>query len=611
MPSPRSDVSTLRRRLIAVATPALDAFRSTRGTAVLVVLLGAVALTATVPVRSLASASRDGTTLTVANTPPPAAAVRWTPDVQSASATQALALKSLFQLLEVLAWVTFAVAAVSLLTTFTIRAAARGPDIRIHRSVGASRRGLFASLVFESGLLVAAIAALGLLAAGVIGRAAVDRWPGPASFGFAPWLALGLTALLVVLGSLLPLGTAAARDLAREPDGQVRLRFAALQLGLSLAILMAGSLLADRTGTDLTPAADPAAGGLAFSIDSGIDDPATRAAGYRRLLTRLAASGRFDSVSLAAPGELAGLGTIDEMSTDCGECYSGMIMLRWHHLRAAHRFVSPDTFAAEGLRIERGRGFTADDDWAGERVAVVNRYLAARHFQRGEAIGRPLYLSDGFLTKPYRVIGIVDDRRSPALGGARQPLEAVYLSVFQHPPVRAELVVTPGNGAPVQDSVRSAVTGALGAGATVGAATPAAALRRLAIAPLWWFGRGYALAGGLALIVAAIGAFASLRLWVGSIAWELALRRSVGAPRWRIAGYVLARGLGTGLGGVALGLFLFLSVLWGAVSDSVVGVAGWRGDLVLRLAGILVAAGLAGAALPLLGLLREPPARAL
>jgi putative ABC transport system permease protein len=611
MPSARPDVSTLRRRLIAVVTPALDAFRTTRGTALLVVLLGATALAATVPVRSLGSTAPSGTSLTLPDTPPPAAAVRWTPEVRSVSATQAQALKSLFQLLEVLAWVTFAVAAVSLLTTFTVRASARGPDIRIRRSVGASRRGLFASLVFESGLLVAAIAAVGLLAAGVVVRAAVDRWPGPASFGLVPWMALGLTGLLVVLGGLLPLGTVAARDLAREHDGQVRLRFAALQLGLSLAILMAGSLLGDRTAVDLSPGAEPAARGVAFSIDSGIGDPAARAAGYRRLLTRLEASHRFDSVSLAAPGELAGLGTIDEMSTDCGECYSGMIMLRWHHLQAVHRFVSPDTFAAEGFRMERGRTFTAQDDWAGERVAVVNRYLAAKHFQRGEAIGRPLYLSDGFLIKPYRVIGIVDDRRSAALGGARQPLETVYLSVLQHPPAQAELVVRPRDGVPVQGTVRAVVAGTLGSTATIGPPTPVAALHRLAVAPLGWFGRGYALAGVLALIVATIGAFASLRLWVGSIEWELAVRRSVGAPRWRIAGYVLARGLGTGLGGIALGLFLFLSVLWGAVSDSVVGVAGWRWDLVLRLAGILVVAGLAGAALPLVRMLREPPARAL
>lgn len=597
--------SRIRRRLIAVVTPALDALGSGRGTAVLVVLLGALALGVTVPVRSLVSDGPGGTTLSVPSAPPPDAAVRWTASARGPGAIQTEALGSLFQLLQVLAWIAFAVAAVSLLAIFNIRAAVRGPDLRVHRSVGASQRALLLSLFFESGLLVAAVAGAGLVLAGPLLRAALVTWPGPASSRLAAdWPLLAATAIVMV-GGLLPLGAARMRNLAREIDGQVRLRFSTLQLGLSFAILMAGALLADRSGSAI-PAGDAPVQGLVFQIDSGSGDPAGRADRFDRLLARLG-GGRFDSVSLAAPGELNGLGTIDAMSTDCGECFSGGIRLRWHHLDAVHHFVSPDTFAAEGFRIERGRSFTRADGWTGERVAVVNRYLALRHFQGGEAVGRALYLSDGFLTRPYRVVGVVDDARSTALGGARQPLEAVYLSVLQHPPARVELTVRGVGAGPVQAAVGTAVGQALGPAARVTGPAEAAGVHRLGLAPLRWFGRSYTVAGGVALAVAVIGVFSSLRLWVGSIGWELGLRRSVGATRRRVAAYVLARGLGVGLAGVALGLFLFLSVLWGAVSDSVVGVAGWRTGLVIRLAALLVLAGLAGALLPLVRLLRDPP----
>ena len=601
----------VRAALIRTVDPALAAIRSGAGSLAVVIVLGALAMGVTTSVRSLAADGPAGTTLSVPSAPPPTAAVHWTPDVLGPSAVQTEALRSLFQLLEVLAWVAFAVAAVSLLSTFTIRAAIRGPEIRVHRSVGAARRDLLGALLVESGVAIALVAAGGLALAAAALAAAVSTWTGPASFRLAPGLALGLTAVLIVLGGLLPLGAARSRDVGYDTPGQVRLRFAALQLGLAMAILMAGTLLTDRRAPGPGEAAATGRRDLVFQIDSGTGDPAARSARFGALLTRLSDSRRFDSVSLAAPGELDGLGTVDAMSTDCGQCPSAGVILRWHHLQAGHHFVSPDTFAAEGYRIERGRAFTRDDGWGAERVAIVNRFLAARHFERGEAIGRPLYLSDGFLIRPYRVVGVVDDRRSPGLGGARQPLEAVYLSVLQHPPARVELTVRPRGADPVGDAVGAAVVETLGASATVGAPVPAADLRRMAAAPLDWFGRGYAMVGVLALVVGAIGAFASLRLWVGSIAGELAIRRSVGASRWRIAGYVLARGLGTAVGGVALGLFLFLSVLWGAVSDSVVGVAGWRWSLVGRLGGLLIAAGLAGAALPLRRVLRDPPAHAL
>jgi ABC-type antimicrobial peptide transport system permease subunit len=83
--------------------------------------------------------------------------------------------------------------------------------------------------------------------------------------------------------------------------------------------------------------------------------------------------------------------------------------------------------------------------------------------------------------------------------------------------------------------------------------------------PLRWFG-GWFLAGGLIiLLTGSTGTMSTVRLWVDSLATELALRRAVGASRIRIAGFVLVRALGIAAGGIGLGLFLFFAVLRGAL----------------------------------------------
>ena len=74
-------------------------------------------------------------------------------------------------------------------------------------------------------------------------------------------------------------------------------------------------------------------------------------------------------------------------------------------------------------------------------MALVSRHLALTAFERAGAVGRDLFLADDWPKRPYRVIGIVEDVRSPALGGALQPLDTIYLSVLQHPARELELSV--------------------------------------------------------------------------------------------------------------------------------------------------------------------------
>ena len=129
--------------------------------------------------------------------------------------------------------------------------------------------------------------------------------------------------------------------------------------------------------------------------------------------------------------------------------------------------------------------------------------------------------------------------------------------------------------------------------------------------PLSWFGGWFALSGLVVLFTGTAGTFSTVRLWVDSLAVELSLRRAVGASRVRIAGFVLIKVLGIAAGGIALGLFLFLSVLHGALSTVVRDLPAWDSTVLVMGAGFFGVIALLAAAIPTLALLRRPPIQGL
>ena len=127
-------------------------------------------------------------------------------------------------------------------------------------------------------------------------------------------------------------------------------------------------------------------------------------------------------------------------------------------------------------------------------------------------------------------------------------------------------------------------------------------------AAIRWFARRFGFIGAIIFLVAMVGTFDTMRMWLRGLSHELAIRRAVGATKHRIAWWVLARAAGAGIAGTALGVFLYLSVMMPAVSELMNGVPVWDSQVALGSAALLVAAMLAGAAVPLRKLLREPVA---
>ena len=589
--------SLLVRRL----HPAVTALRESRLRVAGTVLLLAVTFALLATVQAMRGGQPLAESFGTAST-----LVRWTSDASPPSATQSAAIRSLLDVLLAIAWVATILAMVTLLVRYRIEAARRGGEIGVRRAVGASRSDILVALLAEGSvtamLALGAGAALGVLLLSLAG----GYWPGTMPGRPSLTTTLLLLPAIVLLASLSPLRFLRPGRLQSYEAGVVPLSLPRFQLAASLAIVMgSGILLSGRRQGEPEVQVQPGRGGLVIQIDSGVAGNVERAQAYASLLGRLRVLDPGATVSLTAPGGLVGLGTSDNVTTDCGMCVRGGIIIPYQHTRAVHLFVSPDSFVAGGAKLVSGRGLTDADRIGGTRVAVVNRHLALRYFQHGEAVGRKMWLGSDLRQEPYEVVGIVEDTPSGVLGSALQPRPAVYLSVLQLPPAEADLLIrteTPLNPAAIEAAIHDTI-----GSARVTGQLAEADYAEIQSRPTFWFGAWFALAGVVVLLIGTAGTFSAVRLWVDSLAAELSLRRAVGASRVRIAGFVMIRALGIGAGGIVLGLFLYFVIVRGALTAVVRDLPTWNAGLFLALSALLGLIALIAAGIPTAALLRRPP----
>jgi len=74
-------------------------------------------------------------------------------------------------------------------------------------------------------------------------------------------------------------------------------------------------------------------------------------------------------------------------------------------------WVTPDYFRAVGLRITRGRGFTAEDSARSRRVSVINETMAQRYFPGENPLGKRWGDNRNFAVDGIEIIGVVEDAR--------------------------------------------------------------------------------------------------------------------------------------------------------------------------------------------------------
>jgi len=594
-----------RGRFQTTTSAALAALRMDRGVALLIAATVALALAALVPVATLAGGSGAmATRLQISTVRGGLLGLPWL-DPRTPADTQRRAVVVLFGLLAGVGAATLATAGVTVVALMGARDGSRTPDDAVRRAVGSSRRTIRDAALLEAAAIVTVAVAAGVAAGAGLSRVALSAWPGSvASYEPTAVVALVLgVSILVVLSALLPIVFArTGRMVDPEPAPRAIFAPAIAQFAAGLTVLVTGTLVGRYAAGMATPS--PATQGTVLELTSATADRAELGRRYATLLDHLSAASLRPSLTSA--GAVAGIGMLASVTTDCGMCSEGGIPLRFHVFYATHHAVSADSFQALGIRVVAGRGFLPGDRAGTTRVAVVNRRLAQRHFQQGDAVGRRMLVGDD--RQWYTVVGIVDEPPAFGFGTRFQPPFAVYLSVLQHPATAVDLVVSENGVHRGADTARLEAAAVLGPLGGQIAETSIARIRAREAAPVRWFGHWIALEGWTAVLMAAAGMFAVMRIWVRSLLPELGVRRALGATKVGVLLLVLRQAGAVAAIGLTTGCWFGWSV-WNVLPTILREAAPWDAGAVASATLPLILATLAGAMWPALLATRQEPAK--
>jgi putative ABC transport system permease protein len=313
------------------------------------------------------------------------------------------------------------------------RATARRREIALRAAMGASRGRIIRQLLTESVLLALAGCGCGwLLAWGCmetllslspenIPRLQEIRLDGRV-FGFTLLVSL-LTGVIFGLAPALQAAktelTETLKDGGRSGEGArgARLRSALMIAEVAVAlVLMAGAglllnsfwrLLQVNTGFDPRQA-------LTFRLslpDSKYSDPQAIAF-FERLQARLQnlPGARSASVTFALPFSRSHIGTDLDIE--------GRPVAAGDRPQIDCQIVLPDYFRTMGIRLIKGRDFTARDDLNARPVAIINETLARRFFPNEDPLGKRIRpgIAAGPGDAPMReIVGVVSDVRYRSL----------------------------------------------------------------------------------------------------------------------------------------------------------------------------------------------------
>jgi putative ABC transport system permease protein len=329
------------------------------------------------------------------------------------------------------------IACVNVANLLLARGVSREREVAVRAALGAGRGRIAAQFLVESALLAAA-GGIGGVIAGYWGLKALVRFAPPdvpriedahidlAVLGFS----VALCGIATVLAGLVPAWHAArvrpaqsfggaSRGVAGElRTGRLRGALVVVEVALAVVLLTGAGLLIrsySRIGR-----VDPGISSrdvltMRLSLPrSRYAEPPQVADGYDRLVEAL---GRVPGVTRVS--------AVSSLPLGGGGFYLGRSFLREGQaeppattdVHGAWSVIRPDYFAAIGIPLIEGRGFTPDDRAASNPVIIISRTMAKALFPDGRAIGKRIRSwRDENL---YReIVGVVGDIRYSGLTDA-------------------------------------------------------------------------------------------------------------------------------------------------------------------------------------------------
>ncbi|MFZ0416090.1 MAG: ABC transporter permease [Candidatus Acidiferrales bacterium] len=501
----------------------------------------------------------------------------------------------------------FLIACANVTNLFLVRTMQRRQEMAVRLQLGATRSRLIRQMLVES-LLVSLAGGMAALFLAYWARPLVGAFLLPPNFYEGSSLSLtmfglaaGFAVVAGVASGLWPAWKASCSDSLQtlksggptlHQRSKTRSAILVIQVSLTLVLSVGAALFvrslrsvhAIRLGFDAPHV-------LVATMASSGYKQAEISAGYERMRQAALTIPGVERAGLAANVPFAGygLGSLRIAATSSARARDVTVGLN---------SVSPDYFAAMGMRIIRGRSFLPSDRTGAPLVAIANQSFAREIAPEGNALGRYL-VTQGEQCNPtelkrkktagdkanqpqreplraasddaackvasqlLQIVGVVPDERRYFLFDDMpgQPTESVYTPLNQSviglsdslPNPTGLVIRTAGNPSAIERSVASALE-VVAPGSRYVEVRPITDLIDRQTLP-WRMGASmFLLFGVLALALAAVGIYGVLAFLVRCRIAEIGVRLALGAMPGDILSLVLTRGMSLVATGIVIGI---------------------------------------------------------